>query len=137
MTGVAATAAATGAPSGWGEVAGVLARAKATGVVLRTGPDGGVTMHAPRPPGDDLLAGLRRHRDRIIALFVEEAEGAAPLNDPDHPDAVAAAQRAEAAGDFGPPAAPEEHDAALDGLLRGSAGHGGSPPWRTWRERQS
>ena len=120
-------AAASNVRSGRGGAAGALARAEAAGVVLRLGPDGRVTMRAPQPPGEEVLAGLRRHRDRIIVLLTEGAEGAAPPNDPDHPDAVAAAQRAEARGEFGAPAAPERDREAVAGLLRGFLGTGPQP----------
>ena len=110
-----------------GAAALAIARAQAVGVVLHLGPDGRVTLSAPQPPDETVLAGLRRHRDRIIVLLTEEAEGTAPPNDPNHPDAVAAAQRAEARGDFGAPAAPERDREAVAGLLRGFLGTGPQP----------
>ncbi len=86
--------------------------------------------------GEDSFRGFRDFRDhtsRKTAVLTAAARAAAEaLGEPD-PDLdreraeVAAALAAEAAGDFGPLAPPEDHRAALDGLLHGFAGTGPQP----------
>ncbi len=72
-------------------------------------------------------------RAAFVARIVRAVAEALSAPDPDlarERAEIAAALASEAAGAFGPTAPPEDHRAALDGLLRGFAGTGPQPTMR-------
>ena len=101
-------------------------------------PDKGGNPHtgSAGSAGEDSFRGFRDFRDHTsgkAAVLTAAARAAAEaLGEPD-PDLdreraeVAAASAAEAGGDFGPLASPDDHRAAVAGLLRGFAGTGPQP----------
>ncbi|MBX6747557.1 MAG: hypothetical protein IRY87_36465, partial [Acetobacteraceae bacterium] len=119
-----------------------LARAEAAGLRLALDDAGGVRMRAAAPPPAEVVADLRRHREAVAALLAERAraaflaraaeDAAAALAVPD-PDLaheraeIAAAQAAEARGEYGRPKPEADHRAALAGFL--AAGRQRPPAW--------
>ncbi len=120
MTGPADAATITASEDDAADLA--IACAEVAGVVLRLGPDGRVTLSAPQPPDETVLAGLRRHRDRITAMLAAAVEDGVPHGDVDHPDdeAERAAMVEHHAAPPDPcPWRPGDPDPLRDGLLAG------------------